>query len=370
MEEKQSNTAHAAPYDGAAQDTRIELSRGFARWLGQHKCSIAFTSYQSGRLFLIGLLPDGKVSLHQQAFQRAMGVHAGRDRLYLGGLYQIWRLENTLNANERANKAFDALYVPRNAQTTGDIDVHELAVDQKGRCIFVNTKFSCLATLSPRFGFRPLWKPKFISQLAPEDRCHLNGMAMEDGYPRYVTAVSQSDIVSGWRERRHEGGVIIDIENDRVVTDQLSMPHSPRVHNGKLWALDSGRGYLIQVDRETGEKTDIAFCPGFLRGLSFVGHHALVTVSKPRKGNFDGLALDDELKSRDGEPWCGVLIVDTRTGSIVEFIKLVGVIEELFDVAVIAGKTCPMAVGTQSSEIQSLYSFEQEFGVLRPADPE
>ncbi|WP_010412819.1 TIGR03032 family protein [Citromicrobium sp. JLT1363] len=364
-EENNAKPADAAPEGAAAADTRIELSRGFARWLGQMKCSIAFTSYQSGRLFLVGLLPDGKVSLHQQAFQRAMGIHAGRDRLYLGGLYQVWRLENTLQPNERANKAFDALYVPRNAQTTGDIDIHELAVDARGRCIFVNTKFSCLATLSPRFGFKPLWKPEFITQLAPEDRCHLNGMAMEDGYPRYVSAVSQSDVVSGWRERRHEGGVLIDVENDRIVTDQLSMPHSPRVHDGQLWALDSGRGYLIKVDRETGEKTDVAFCPGFLRGLSFAGHYAFVTVSKPRKNGFDGLALDDEIKRRDGEPWCGVLVVDTRSGSIVEFIKLVGAIEELFDVAVIRGKTCPMAVGTQSPDIQSLYSFESEIGPLR-----
>lgn len=349
----------------AAQDSQIEVSRGFARWLSEQKAGIAFTSYQTGRLFLIGLLPDGKVSLHQQTYHRAMGIHAGKDRLYLGGLFQLWRLENSLAAHERANKHFDALYIPRNAQTIGDLDIHEINVDRHGRCIFVNTKYSCLATLHPRFGFQPIWKPDFISKLVPEDRCHLNGMGFVDGYPKYVTAVSKSDTISGWRERRHEGGILIDVETDEIITDQLSMPHSPRVHNGKLYVLDSGRGYLVEVDRKTGEKRDVAFCPGFLRGLSFVGQHALVTVSKPRRGAFDGLQLDEELKSRDGDPWCGVLVIDLNAGSIVEHIRFQGAIEELFDVAVIPGKTCPMAIGTHSNEMSSMHSFAQEFAQLR-----
>ena len=353
-----------------AQDTRIELSRGFADWLRQQGCSLAFTSYQTGKLFLVGLMADGRVSLHQQTFLRAMGLSVQKDRLYLGSLFQLWRLENSLAPDERANKHFDALYVPRNAQTTGDIDIHEVEVDRTGRVIFVNTKFSCLATLSPRYGFQPLWKPAFISSLAPEDRCHLNGMCMEDGSPRYVTAVSKSDVISGWRDRRHEGGVLIDVRTDRIVTDQLSMPHSPRLHRNKLWALDSGRGFLIQVDRETGKQTDVAFCPGFLRGLSFTGNFAIATVSLPRNGAFNGLALDDELKRRDGEPWCGILIIDIKAGAIVEFIKLVGEIKELFDVKIIPGKRCPMAIGTQAPEMRSLLSFDQQFGTLDSVNSE
>ena len=162
-----------------------------------------------------------------------MGVHATPQRLYVGSLFQIWRLENVLAPHERANEHFDRLYVPRNAQTTGDIDVHELSVDRAGRVIFVNTKFSCLATMSITHGFKPLWKPPFISRLAAEDRCHLNGLAMQDGAPAYVTAVSRSDMINGWRDRRHEGGVLIDVRDDRIVTDQLSMPHSPRVDAGR-----------------------------------------------------------------------------------------------------------------------------------------
>jgi uncharacterized protein (TIGR03032 family) len=269
-----------------------------------------------------------------------------------------------LAPHERANEHFDRLYVPRNAQTTGDIDVHELNVDKAGRVIFVNTKFSCLATMSLTHGFKPLWKPPFISRLAAEDRCHLNGLAMRDGAPAYVTAVSRSDMINGWRDRRHEGGVLIDLSDDRIVTDQLSMPHSPRVTPEGIYLLDSGRGMLARVDPQSGAKTDIAFCPGFLRGLAIHNGHAIVTVSLPRDGAFGGLALQDELKKRDGEPWCGVCIVDLRSGDLVEWIRLNGAIKELFDVAVVADVRCPMALGVQSPDIQSLISFEPEFGPL------
>ena len=360
--------AKAAPQPAqpAASQTRISVSRGFGAWLQRTQCSLAFTSYQTGQLFLVGLLPTGQVSFHQQNYVRAMGLHAASQRLYLGSLFQIWRLENVLAPHERANEHFDRLYVPRNAQTTGDIDVHELSVDRAGRVIFVNTKFSCLATMSLTHGFKPLWKPPFISRLAAEDRCHLNGLAMADGVPAYVTAVSRSDITGGWRDRRHEGGVLIDVRDDRIVTDQLSMPHSPRVAADGIWLLDSGRGMLARVDPKSGAREDIAFCPGFLRGLALHGGYAIATVSLPRDGAFTGLALDDELKKRDGEPWCGICIVDRRTGDLVEWIRLEGAIKELFDVAAIPDVACPMALGVSSPDIQSLISFDADFGTLSP----
>jgi uncharacterized protein (TIGR03032 family) len=230
--------------------------------------------------------------------------------------------------------------------------------------VFVNTLFSCLATVSATASFRALWRPPFVSRLAAEDRCHLNGLAMADGQPAYVTAVSRSDMINGWRDRRHEGGVLIDVRDDRIVTDQLSMPHSPRVTPEGIYLLDSGRGMLARVDPKSGERTDIAFCPGFLRGLAIHNGHAIATVSLPRDGAFGGLALQDELKKRDGEPWCGICVVDLRSGDLVEWIRLNGAIKELFDVAVIPEARCPMALGVSSPDIQSLISFEPEFGSL------
>jgi uncharacterized protein (TIGR03032 family) len=358
--------ATAAPSPGVPDDARtnISCSRGLIDWLLMNRVSLAFSSYQTGQLFLIGVLPDRSLSVHQRSFTRAMGVWCETDRVYVAAVDQVWRLENILARTERANQHFDRLYVPRNGQVTGDLDIHELAVDRNGRVVFVNTNFSCLAGFSTSHGFRPLWKPKFITKLAAEDRCHLNGLAMADGRPKYVTAVSRSDVLNGWRERRHAGGVIIEIETDRVVTDELSMPHSPRVVGDELLVLDSGRGYLSRVDRQTGKREQIAFCPGFLRGLTVWNGHAIVTVSLPRDGTFKGLELEDSIRAREGEPWCGIYIVNLRSGDIVQWIRLEGFIKELFDVGVLPEVQCPMAIGLGTPELAQMITYEATFGTL------
>ena len=354
-------TPDAPPPDSAvtAVTTELACSRGFARWLELHNISLAFSSYQTGQLFLVGRTPDGNVSFHQRDFVRAMGLWYEPGRLFLASMLQVWRLENILASHERANGYFDSLFIPRMARITGDIDAHELAVDGSGRVVFVNTKFSCLATFSLVHSFQPLWKPKFISKLAAEDRCHLNGLCMDGGWPRFVTAVSRTDVVDGWREHRTGGGVVISVDDDAVIAEGLSMPHSPRMYNGQLYVLDSGRGVLVRIDPATGARADVAFCPGFLRGLAFRNGHAIVTLSLPRYMNFKGLPLDDEIARRGGEPWCGVQIIHLGTGDVVEWIRLDGAIRELFDVVAMPGIACPMAAPLQGGDLASLITYEE-----------
>ena len=286
----------AKPKDITQLKVEKSCSRGMGAWLASHKISLAITSYQTGRVYLIGSDPNGRVSFFERIFERAMGIVGNAQRIYLGGLYQLWRFENALRRNQVIHKVFDRCYVPRNAQTIGDLDIHELGIRNNGKVVFVNTKYSCLAELDPVHSFKAVWKPTFISKLAPEDRCHLNGLAMKDGEPKYVTAVCKSDSVDGWRDRRADGGVVIDVETDEIVCEGLSMPHSPRWHNGKLWVLNAGTGYLGWVDFESKRFVPFTFCPGFLRGLSMIGNVAAVGLSKPRNGRFAGLALDEELK--------------------------------------------------------------------------
>ena len=358
--------AESSPNSGA--DTQLTYSRGLYDWLAARHCALAFSCYQSGHLFIVGRGVDGAITINGQNFGRTMGLHAVGNRIYLASLFQIWRLENALASNERANEIHDRLYVPRTAQTIGDVDIHEISTDRGGRLVFVNTKFSCLSTISPTQGFAPIWKPKFISRLAAEDRCHLNGLAMDQGMVRYVTAISRSDVTAGWRDRRQEGGVLIDVETDRIVTDQLSMPHSPRVHNGKVWVLDSGRGYLVRVDPITGDREDVAFCPGFMRGLAFVGQFAVVTLSLPRHEQaFGGLKLADELRHRDADAWCGLMIIDTSSGDTVEWLKVEGFITELFDVAVIPGAMSPISMSPDSASLRSFITYDAPFAPLNPA---
>ncbi len=330
--------------DTAAAEPKFELttSRQFAAWLAEERVSLAFTTYQSGKLFLIGVRGDGRLSVFERTFNRCMGLWASPDTLYMSALYQLWRFENAL-APGQAHKGYDRLYVPQVGYTTGDLDVHDVAVDGEGRVVFVNTLFSCLATVSERASFVPLWRPPFISRLAAEDRCHLNGLAMADGRPRYVTAVSHTDVADGWRDRRGDGGCVIDVDSGEVVVSGLSMPHSPRLHRERLWLLDSGSGYLGSVDTGAGRFEAMTFCPGYARGLAFVGDHAVVGLSQARENKtFSGLALDDNLAARDAEARCGLLVIDLASGDIVHWVRIEGIVSELYDVVALPGVARPI----------------------------
>lgn len=280
-------------------------SRGLADWLTRESLSLAFSTYQTGKLFLIGC-SGGQLSVFERTFDRAMGVCGDAQTLWLSTRYQLWRFENMLPAGQ-LHEGHDRLYVPRTGYTTGDLDIHDIVVEDSGRVVFVATACSSLATLSPQRSFRPLWKPPFISKLATEDRCHLNGLTLRDGRARYVTMVSRSDVADGWRDRRADGGCVMDVTSGDVVADGLSMPHSPRSYREQLWVLNSGKGEFGRVDLTTGRFEPIAFCPGYLRGLAFAGDYAIVSLSQPRHDKtFSGLPLDGELKKRGAVAQCGL----------------------------------------------------------------
>jgi uncharacterized protein (TIGR03032 family) len=215
--------------------------------------------------------------------------------------------------------------VPQLGWTTGDLDVHDIAVDGAGRPVFVNTLFSCLATVSETHRFAPLWRPPFISKLAAEDRCHLNGVAMDGGEPRYATSVSVSDVADSWRDHRVAGGVVIDVASGEAVATGLSMPHSPRLYRNRLYVLDSGSGRFGHLERASGRFEEVCFCPGYARGLAFVGEFAVIGLSLPRHNrSFSGLPLDEELSRRAVAPRCGLLVVALRTGDAPHSLRLEG----------------------------------------------
>jgi uncharacterized protein (TIGR03032 family) len=343
----------AAP---AKPDLELMGSRQFNSWLAEQRLSLAFTTYQSGKLFLIGLRPDGRLSVFERTFNRCMGLHATDQTLYMTSLYQLWRFENSLGPGQ-THEGYDRVYVPQLAWTTGDLDIHDVAPGRNGQPVFVNTLFGCLATVSETHSFVPLWKPPFLSRLAAEDRCHLNGMAMEDGEPRYVTTVSQTDVNDGWRERRRDGGTVVDVKTNEVVVEGLSMPHSPRLHKGRLWLLDSGTGYFGWADRKRGRFEPVTFCPGYIRGLAFAGDFAIVGLSLNRENKtFQGLALEENLKKRKAEPRCGLQVVDLRSGDVVHWLRIEGVVRELYDVVTLPGVRRPMALGFKTDEIRRVIS--------------
>lgn len=346
--------------DGAAPTLEITTSRQFTNWMAEQGLSLGLSTYQAGKMFLIGLQPDGRLSLEERTLNRCMGMTVQGDSLWISTLYQIWRYENVVPDGD-VSGGYDKLFVPKVSYVTGDCDIHDLAVDADGRLIFVNTLFSCLAATSDTHSFQPIWRPDFISQLAAEDRCHLNGMAMVDGRPGYVTVVSRSDVADGWRDRRADGGSVISVATGEVVAMGLSMPHSPRFHDGKLWLLNSGTGFFGYIDLDTGKFEPVVFCAGYLRGLAFHGDFAIVGLSKPR-GNrtFSGLPLDEALAERDADPRCGLHVIDLRTGSVVHWLRIEGIIEELYDVVCLPGVRRPTSIGFVTDEIRRVISIAPE----------
>jgi len=342
------------------------LAQNFEDWLTEVNASIALTTYQRGRLFFVGRRPDGGVRAHERMIEQCQGLWSDGQSLWVSSLYALHRFENALGSGEVTATGADRLFVPRESRITGRIDVHDIATTKRaGRTapIFVNTAFSCLAAISDTASFTPVWKPPFISQLAFEDRCHLNGLAMRDGKPAYVTAVSRSDVADGWRERRRDGGVVIDIASSEIILSGLSMPHSPRWHDGRLWLLNSGTGEFGTVDLNEGRFNPVAFCPGYARGLAFVGRYALIGLSRPRHNQtFEGLQLEAALNAKDAEARCGLIIVDTTTGTTTSWLRFNHTVEELYDVSVLAGVRQAEAIGFKGEAIERHITIDKPAG--------
>jgi uncharacterized protein (TIGR03032 family) len=356
------NSAAASPSTSPPRrEVAMAGSAGLWDWLNEQNVSLAFTTYQSNRLFLLGRKPGGRLAVNERLFDKPMGLCFDGDTLHMGCRYQIWQLENRL-APGQEHHGHDRLYVPSLAHTTGDLNVHDVVPDKDQRLVFVNTDFSCLATLRPGYSFEPLWQPPFISKLVAEDRCHLNGLALKDGEPAYVTACSSTDTAAGWRNHRLDGGVVIHVPSSEIVVRGLSMPHSPRWHEGKLWLLNSGTGELGYM--EDGRFQPTTFCPGFVRGLAFHGGHALVGLSKLRSKTFGGLELEKKLAAQGGSPQCGLAVVDLATGAVLHTLTIEGVVEELFDVVVLPGARQPASLGFQDDDIDRLVSFPGSGGLV------
>lgn len=355
----------ALPRDGmaaaqtAAPPVSMSASRGFASWLNGIGAGLAFTTYQVGKVFVVGLNEHGQFSITERSFARCMGLCAQGGDLWLSSLWQVWRLSDALGPGETRD-GYDRLYVPQEASTTGDIDIHDMAVDVDGRLLFVSASFSCIATTSPRHSFTALWTPPFVSRLAREDRCHLNGLALEAGRPRFATAVATTDVAGAWRDHKTDGGVVIDIASGEIAAAGLSMPHSPRWHDGRLWLHNSGTGEFGRIDLDSGRFEPVAFLPGFLRGLSFAGRYAIAGLSRSRPDRtFAGLALEQALRDTRASARCGLFVIDLARGDIVEWLEISGVIEELYDVAVLPGCRRPTLLGVVGDDIRRTIRIDQ-----------
>lgn len=352
----------SSPSDPAGPRFQYRYSQGIPELLEANRATLLVSTYQAGKLAILRSL-HGKLSLLLRSFDKAMGLAIAPDCLAIGTNHEVWTLWNSPSVAARLNDMpehasetpYDACYLPRSAHLTGAIDIHEMAwaatASGHRELWLVNTHFSCLCTLDERFSFVPRWRPPFVSEMVREDRCHLNGLALRDGRPRYVTCFAQTDTLEGWRVGTRDSGCLLEVPSGQVLARGLSMPHSPRWHDGRLWLLDSGRGRLLTVDPQSGETECVVELPAYLRGLTFLGRHALIGLSKIRDtAIFGGVPVAEKYPLRP----CGVAVVDVLAGRQVGLIEFLGDIREVFDVQILPGTRWPAVVGLEKDLVRQV----------------
>src|SRR5581483_8559538 len=262
---------------------------------------------------------------------------------------QVWRFENAA-ANRPSARESDPLYLPQQSWTTGEINIHDLAIDRAGRLVAVATQLNSIVSLESAGEVAPLWRPAFITALVHEDRCHLNGFCLEDGRPAYASLVGPSNVRKGWRSHTAQGGQVIDVRRDEVVAVGLAMPTAPRLYRQKLWLLESGSGWFGTVDLERGKFERVLWLPGFLRGLRFIGDYAIIGTSTSRDSLFRGLPLQDELIWRGAWPMVGLHVVNLVTGKLEHRLEISG-LQEVYDIAILPGATAPRLAGVAPERV-------------------
>jgi uncharacterized protein (TIGR03032 family) len=322
----------------------------FARVLEHFGISLVVTTYQAGKLVLLRA-DGGVVNTHFRSFPKPMGLAVQGNRLAIGTALEIWEFHNVPEVAAKLQPAgkHDACFLPRSGHTTGEVLIHEMAWGHPRLAApaersagasrlnevelwFVNTRFSCLCVIDRAHSFVPRWRPPFITALAPEDRCHLNGLGLVDGEVRYVTALGETNVAGGWRANKKNGGILMEVPSGAILLRGLSMPHSPRWHQGKLWLLESGTGTIGTVNLSADRYEPITELPGFTRGLDFCRNLALIGLSQVRESAvFSGISLTERLKERT----CGVWVVDLTTGQTVAFLKFEDAVQEIFTVQVL-----------------------------------
>ncbi len=365
LSEEPTSTPDAAADAETADAPKVDPLRSvytssLADILRQTGVSLAVSTYQAGKVILVRLDEEtGTVNTHFRNFHKPMGIASDYARLTIGGTNTVWYYRNmpAVAPKLEPEGRHDAAYLPRQIHVTGDIDIHEMAWASDDVLWLVNTRFCCLCTLDPDHSFNPRWRPHFVSALTPEDRCHLNGLAMVGGQPKYVTALGETDTQGGWRENKANGGILMDVTSNEILLRGLSMPHSPRWHNGRLWLLESGEGSLATVSLKQQNWQTVTRLPGFTRGIDFYGPLAFIGLSQVRESaTFSGIPLVDRLEERV----CGVWVVDIRNGQTLGFLRFEEGVQEIFAVQVLPNIRYPEMLEFNDKRLSHSYVVPDE----------
>lgn len=334
------NTKALAPFS-------CQYSPQIPELLQSLNCSIAISTYQAGKLVFISAKDNNSLVQLPRHFDKPMGIahQPEKDKLALACRDEVQVFSNSgqlANHYPKAPNKYDALYMPRVTYHTGQIDVHDLSFGVNDKLFAVNTLFSCIAEINDDYNFTPYWQPPFIDKLSSEDRCHLNGMAMQNGLPKYVSAFGTGNTPQSWRDNVSKTGIIMDVESNEMLATNLAMPHTPRLFNGELYTLLSATGELIKIDTKTGKYDVVVKLDGFVRGMALQQDYLFVGLSKLRQNSSSFAQLEIAKKSNQA----GIAIVHLPTGSVAGHINYLNSLDEIYDVHLLPGKMRPNILNT------------------------
>ncbi len=304
--------------------------------LTELQCSIAITTYQAGKVVIISAKDHNHLVQLPRTFDRAMGMALEGDRLAIATKDEVQILRDSPALAKTYPKSpgqYDALYVPRATYYTGQVDIHDLHWGVAGLWA-VNTSFSCLVLVNERYSWTPKWQPFYIDKLESEDRCHLNGLAMQNGAPKYVTALGTGNGLQQWRKTLPNGGIIIDVETNEPVLTNLPMPHSPTLAGNDFYCLLSATGALIQVAPDKGTYQIVKKIKGFVRGMAIHGDYMFIGLSKLRQNS----STFKHLQIAEHATEAGIIVLHLPTQAVVGQLKYRASVDEIYDVQIIPKK--------------------------------
>lgn len=315
---------------------QISFTDGIDKLVKSLNSTIAVSVYQAGKILLFYTNKKGNFRITPISYPKPMGICSDENKLAIATNNELHVYGNApeLAGKIESNQHFENLFFPRMTYHCGQLDLHDIAFIN-GKITAVNTLFSCICEFDEHHNFTPIWKPPFITETTPEDRCHLNGMALVDGKAKYITALGSGDVKQSWRDNIVSGGVLMDIEHNEVILDGLAMPHSPRFYKNKLFLLESAKGELVEVDLETESKKTIAKLNGLVRGLSIIKDIAIIGISKVREKSTTFGKLDESVKAE----YASIEFIDLKSGMGLGRITFKNTIQEIYDVQLLENIT-------------------------------
>ncbi len=322
--------------------------------LKENNICVLLSTYQAGKVIILSS-KNNELFQTPISFKKPMGIAIQGSKLAVACMDEIIffsKNENIASFVNKENNSYDSVYIERASYNTSTLDIHDLDFGD-GVIWGVNTLFSCLSIFDINYSHRPKWKPPFITKLVPEDKCHLNGMALKDDIPKYVTALSDDDQYQGWRKNKLNTGILMEVPSGDVILSNLAMPHSPRFYNQELYLLESGTGNLIKVNVEEKSSEVIFNFNCFIRGLTFSNNLAFIGKSKIRENSTDF----NKLEVKDNSLNAGLIIFCMNTLKVIGEINYTAAIQELYDVQIIENTANAVIITKEIEEYRNIITF-------------